>query len=577
MTEIYTKTWILKKLVRWWVKHAMKIKRLRHKLLGTLTTWNLTKEKTINHQKELLAIFLSQNLLTPYIQTIIKLWSEEDTYQDQRKWLLEDLYIYRYNKKNQHTNNIISIISATYNNLMPILHSSGMQWYMTLEKAIYYTRQKIIAFAQTSGTTSGNIAITHKFIPISQERIQQDIRAMGQLINHYLDSHPNSQLFDGLGLTMGSVMNSKTKTGYISGVLTSMWAGIVGWCLKLPSMQTASIANREEKKIAIMQEIIDNDTPITSIAGVMMRGIDLIKDFKEKHWHKVFIRYFGDLELVIIGGAPVGTVIEDIESLFEDYANKVNWYTYDNTKRSYINTYNASEWFFAFQTKPMKATDTQRDDSMQLLTHHGIVYHFIDADAYKSYLNREGERPGTIGLDQVEKDKKYALSITNPASGLWNYEMGDVVSFTNTDTFQIKVMGRVHESSNVANEHMEIPHIEKAFAALGINPKAYTIGVKNNGVGQPYTYQFFVEWKKDMTISPEALQEALQEYNLNYDRISKSSKFTLPEVYVLPEWSIQQYMSENGKIHAQTKIPRLRGDTKFTDELEQWLEKKLSN
>jgi len=61
---------------------------------------------------------------------------------------------------------------------------------------------------------------------------------------------------------------------------------------------------------------------------------------------------------------------------------------------------------------------------------------------------------------------EYAVFITNPSSGLWMYEMGDVIKFVDIDTYNIEICTRVHESSNIANEHVELTHIEEVLGIL---------------------------------------------------------------------------------------------------------------
>ena len=73
----------------------------------------------------------------------------------------------------------------------------------------------------------------------------------------------------------------------------------------------------------------------------------------------------------------------------------------------YLETYNASEGFFAFQ-------DKKDSEEMLLLLNHGIYYEFED-------IENKGK---IISLDKVEINKNYALIISTN-SGLWRYKIGD--------------------------------------------------------------------------------------------------------------------------------------------------------
>ncbi|MDZ7775752.1 MAG: GH3 auxin-responsive promoter family protein [Bacteroidales bacterium] len=79
----------------------------------------------------------------------------------------------------------------------------------------------------------------------------------------------------------------------------------------------------------------------------------------------------------------------------------------------YMETYNASEGFFAIQ-------DQVTSNEMLLMLDYGIYYEFLPTEQLHS------ENPKTLTLDEVEKGKNYALVITTNA-GLWRYLIGDTI------------------------------------------------------------------------------------------------------------------------------------------------------
>ena len=101
---------------------------------------------------------------------------------------------------------------------------------------------------------------------------------------------------------------------------------------------------------------------------------------------------------------------------------------------NYLEIYNASEGFFSAQSNDK--------DDMLLFLDHGIFFEFMP-------MSEVGKKnPETIGLENVELVKNYALIITTNG-GLWRYQLGDTIQFTSLKPFRIKVSGRIKLSEAV--------------------------------------------------------------------------------------------------------------------------------
>ena len=110
----------------------------------------------------------------------------------------------------------------------------------------------------------------------------------------------------------------------------------------------------------------------------------------------------------------------------------------------YMETYNASEGFFAL------ADDPRRDD-MLLMLDYGTFFEF-----------RDGER--IVPLADVECGKVYAMLVTSN-NGLWRYEIGDTVEFTSTTPYRIRFAGRTKQYINVFGEELIVDNADRALAA----------------------------------------------------------------------------------------------------------------
>ena len=160
----------------------------------------------------------------------------------------------------------------------------------------------------------------------------------------------------------------------------------------------------------------------------------------------------------------------------------------------YLEIYNASEGFFGIQDQ------AGTEDEMLLMLDYGVYYEFIPADQF------DAEQPKTIGLDQVELNKNYALVISTNA-GLWRYKIGDTIKFTNLDPYRIKISGRTKHFINAFGEEVIIENAEAAITkacektgAIISNFTAAPVYFEGNNRGGH-------EWIIEFTRQPDNLQQ----------------------------------------------------------------------
>ena len=85
--------------------------------------------------------------------------------------------------------------------------------------------------------------------------------------------------------------------------------------------------------------------------------------------------------------------------------------------------YPASEGFFAYQ-------DNLLDESLLLLTNHGVFYEFI---LLKDFQNKKLNR---ITLESVYLNVDYVM-IVSTIAGLWAYNTGDTIRFVSKDPYKM--------------------------------------------------------------------------------------------------------------------------------------------
>jgi hypothetical protein len=228
----------------------------------------------------------------------------------------------------------------------------------------------------------------------------------------------------------------------------------------------------------------------------------------------------------------------------------------------YLEIYNASEGFFGIQDQP------GTDDEMLLMLDYGVYYEFIPADQF------EAEQPQTIGLDQVELNKNYALVISTNA-GLWRYKIGDTVKFTNLEPYRIKISGRTKHFINAFGEEVIIENAEAAITAACEKTGA----IISNFTAAPLYFEGRNrgghEWVIEFARQPnnveqfnQILDQTLRNINSDYDAKRQNDiALQAPLIRNAPTGTFHRWLSQKGKLGGQHKVPRLSNSREHLEEI----------
>lgn len=505
-------------------------------------------------------------------------------------------------RENRHCSYIQTHLPQKVTKSSRLLHQLPLSEYHDLLTSIEQCRQwerdilvrgQVTHFAKTSGSSSWWRALREKRIPVPVKSMKTiDHQMMKIFFHHYLTLYPTSRLFIGKTLTINSGINYDEAwrvMGYISWILASQTPRILEELSRRPSMDIASIAERQDKKDAIMRQI--QYESITCIAGVTAWILDILASYGEKHDQGQRLQTFGHCELIFIWWWPAGDYKEKINAIFDHY----------HCPRPRIaNCYNASEWSYAIQ---MDNLDDPHYHDMRLITNNDIYYEFIAKERRLSASNISDLREKTnhlqahiLTLDQVEKNTNYVI-IQSSSRGLWRYIIGDVIAFVDNpiaDVPTIRHQGRLWWHSNITNEHMEAWHVVTAVeSAKTINPTLHTASFLSwprelnkeecltyQQVWPLFQYVFLIEtdtvtdhaskiigWE---LMSPEetaialSIHESLKKANSNYERLStNNAKIVPPRVKLIPHGTIRHYAATHKKILSpQWSIPLLREDNR---------------
>lgn len=402
-------------------------------------------------------------------------------------------------------------------------------------------------FAKSSGTTGDR----SKYIPVTRESLEQcHFRGGKDVMTVFAYNNPHSKAFDGKTLTLGGshrldALGGGAQSGDLSAILihkAPKWVGL----MREPPMNIALIPDFEKKVEAICRRC--SQERITSFAGVPSWNLVLMNKMLEYTGEDNLLEVWPDLSLFIHGGVSFAPYREQYKRLIPSGQMK------------YLETYNASEGFFALQ-------DNLSTQDMLLMLDYGIFYEFLP-------LKDLNATEKTVTLADVEMGVNYAMIIST-SGGLWRYMIGDTVEFTSLSPYKIRITGRTKSYINAFGEEIIIDNAERAIAAAsaatGAKVLDYTaapVFMKGRSKGG---HQWFVEFgtpPSDAMLFAEVLDKTLQEVNSDYAaKRFKNTTLVAPQLVVARKGAFYRWMQERKKLGGQNKVPRLANDRRYIDEL----------
>lgn len=402
----------------------------------------------------------------------------------------------------------------------------------------------------SSGTTSGK-----KYIPTNSEAMQCIIRGSTDAYCSYVARSKNYQVWDGKTLPLtGSpelTMMGKIPSARVSGLLNHFLPWYAKWN-RVPSWETNCIPDFEEKVSRILDEAIPTD--IRAMTGLPVWINLLFKRLQERTGKKV-IEVWPNLKFMVYGGLQV----EPYKAGLIDVIGK---------EIDFVEVYNASEGFFAFQ-------DNFEDLGLLLHLQSGFFYEFIPADDYRA------GKVQRLSLDQVEVGKDYGL-VLNSLSGLWGYNLGDVIRFTSVDPYRIVFVGRLAHFTSAFNEHiiqMEVERaIEQAMEQVGGRVTEFTVAPQiHPEEGAPF-HEWFVEFDElpdDLETFRTRIDEVMQGGNHLYRELVAAKAMAPLKISILRQGGFLSYMKSIGKVGDQFKLPRLKNDRSLADLLQPYIDQRI--
>lgn len=421
-------------------------------------------------------------------------------------------------------------------------------------------------FAQSSGTSDGR----SKFIPVTASSLRLNhYRGAADAVAHYLHNYPDSRMFAGRGFILGgSFANTLTadteiakdvRVGDLSANLIEAINPVVNFW-RVPSKRVALIDDWTVKLPELVQASMHAN--VTNISGVPSWFLTVIKQVIAAAGATTIHDVWPNLEVFIHGGIAMGPYRQQYAALT------------DPARMHYVETYNASEGFFAVQ-------DLREPDlGMLLLLDAGVFYEFVPVDIA---VETDDPHPAhAVPAWQVEPGRTYALVIT-AANGLWRYPIGDTVRVVSADPLRIVIAGRTRHFINAFGEEVMVHNTDTALARACADCHAavadYHVAPVYAGNGTRGRHQWFIEWAQPPQAGTEAfadaLDVALQAENSDYAAKRAGGIFLdRLSITALPSGTFERWLASTGKLGGQRKVPRLSNDRKIAEQLLRFIKAK---
>jgi hypothetical protein len=412
-------------------------------------------------------------------------------------------------------------------------------------------REAVRYFGNSSGSSTGGKS---KFLPITERQIRFQQRAGSDILMRYLRWSGDDDLFGGftLGLFPPTTMRREGRALITSNpalMMTRM--PLVSRPVYLPEPDVRTIQNYDEKLAVIADRYLDHDVravvgttcwftllfeKVRAAARARGRNVRGVADV----WPNLRVLFGGG-----VAATPYRAVIRDLMG---------------RDDVTLVDTYNATEGGV------YAASDFAGQDGMLVLPHRGTFFEFVPIE------RRHAPEGARVPLWSVERDRLYSIVVTT-SSGLYAYELGDIVRFTSTDPLRIEFAGRLSGCLSLTQELTTHVEIEQAVAdALASHPAttvdfgaAAEVGVDG---GAKSRYILFIEFQpgaapSDLHAFAATFDEGLRARNRVY-REHRQGDVALLAARVVPlvRGGARRFLEEVTGGNVQGKFPRIIDDTK---------------
>ena len=406
---------------------------------------------------------------------------------------------------------------------------------------------RTLNFAQSSGTSDGR----SKYIPITRESLRRNhYKGASDVVAHYLNLNPASRLFAGKAFILGGSFANElhlqpgVQVGDLSATLIQNINPLAN-LFRVPNKCIALMEDWNDKLPALVEASIGQN--ITNLSGVPSWFLTVLRRVLERTGRQCIHEVWPNLEVFFHGGIAFAPYRAQYEAIC------------DMSRMHFLDTYNASEGFFAVQT-------VWEDTAMMLLLDIGVFYEFLPIE------QTDSSEPDVLPIWEVEPGRTYELIIT-ACNGLWRYRIGDTVTVTQLNPVKVKIAGRTKSFINAFGEEVMVHNTDRAITLAAQQTGAQVLNYTVAPVYADDRQSGHHQWLVEFAVAPADLKEFitlidrhLQEANSDYQAKRAGGIFLAPPTLVVAgEGLFDRWLASTGKLGGQRKVPRLCNDRHIID------------
>jgi len=397
---------------------------------------------------------------------------------------------------------------------------------------------RINFYALSSGTTGS----PSKRIPVTKQMIRSFQKTSVSQISTLYKLDLSDDFYNAKLLVVGGSSNlkkiGKRFEGDLSGILKKHTSFIFNPLTK-PNNNITKITDWNKKLEKIIEKAPSWDIGI--VAGVPSWCLMLIEKIVERYNLNSIHDIWPNFEVYMHGGVFMQPYTSRLDKVIDK-------------KVFLLDTYLASEGYFAYQTSPEK-------EGMQLLLENGIFYEFIPFTS--DYFTEDGsvkDKFKAYSIAEVIVGVEYAMVISTNA-GLWRYLIGDLVKFIDTEKYEIKITGRIQQYLSLAGEHLSLENINSAITVvcskMSIDIPEFTIYADLSALH----HSWFIGSNNDVNneVLIAEIDEALCAVNDDY-KTCRNHNLNSPTITVFSPSLFYEFLDSIGKSGSQNKFPRVMND-----------------
>jgi hypothetical protein len=406
-------------------------------------------------------------------------------------------------------------------------------------------------FGNSSGSSSHGKS---KFLPISDRQVRFQQLAGTDTVMRYLAASGDEAFFSGFTMGLWPPITMKRQGGvFVTSNPALMFTRmpLITRPLYLPEADVRRIANYDEKLGVIADRYLDHDvravTGTTCWFTLLFEKV-LASANARGRGARTIAEIWPNLRVLFGGGVAAAPYLPVIRKLV------------GRPDIALVDTYNATEGGV------YATSDFSGARGMLMLPHRGTFFEFVPLE------ERGSRRARRVPLWEVERGRPYSIVVTT-ASGLYAYELGDIVRFTTIAPPRIEFMGRLSGCLSLTQELTTHVEIERAVEHAALACPCTTVDFGAAGeVGVEGTakarYALFVEFRdgaapEDVRAFAAAFDEGLCKLNRVYREHRQDEVALLPaRVLPLARGGARRFLEEVTRGNVQGKFPRIIDDTK---------------